>query len=290
MVFSFQELLVGCSYIFPFNFNDVNMLYILSPLLSFFYPPPQVVTADETTYSVPADLGASILHLTTTVAISSPRASSNDTASNDATTAVLLAEAGDALAKAAHLLGQEWGNCKEVWHLSFALPLSKPPLTPSTPSLTAPVNECYLPRMGAGWPSPETQVDGGNTTTAPVRNSIVLPRDQYHFDPHSAVTTARQAFATLYPQDAPGAFLAPDEAAQQAQAEARGEVTGDLEEVELAAVLAADVKAEETRAKALTDLAARVGALEVSNDSSQRPDARLTAAEARMEELLNKLA
>jgi len=233
------------------------------------------------------------------VATSSPSVPSDGAAHDDAA-AALLAQAGDSLAKAARLLGQEWGNCKEVWHLSFALPLSKPP-APTPPleeAQCAPANEYYFPRVGAGWPLPEAQ--GNNTTPSrsTVCNGLVLPRDQYHFDPHSAVATARLAFATLYPQDPPSAFLAPDEAAQQAQAEARGEVVGDLEEVELAAVLAADLKAEEERAKALADLAARVEVLEASNDGNggedqlhhQGPDVRLAAAETRMAQLLSQLA
>jgi hypothetical protein len=244
----------------------------------------QVLTADETTYACPAGLGASILHLTTTVVVAGSEAAARDAA---------LAVAGAALAAAAQLLSDAWGGGKEVWHLAFALPLAGPYARPPY---------ALLSRAAAvGWPP---EVEGR------VRGGLALPRLPYSLDPHPQVAAARRAFAALFPGDEPAAFLAPDAAAQLAQAEARGEATGDLEELQLAAALAADAHAEALRsanaAAALRALGARVEALEAAllgraggqggektaRSGGRNPgalEARLAVAEVRMAELLVKL-
>jgi hypothetical protein len=266
----------------------------------------QVLTADETTYACPAGLGASILHLTTTVVVAGavPAAAAAAAAGGVAAARdAALAVAGAALAAAAQLLSDEWGGGKEVWHLAFALPLSGPPPPPlplAGPYALLPPHA--LPsRAAVGWPP---EVEGR------VRGGLALPRLPYSLDPHPQLAAARRAFAALFPGDEPAAFLAPDAAAQLAQAEARGEATGDLEELQLAAALAADAHAEALRsanaAAALRALGARVEALEAAllgraggqggektaRSGGRNPgalEARLAVAEVRMAELLVKL-
>jgi hypothetical protein len=258
----------------------------------------QVLTADETTYACPAGLGASILHLTTTVVVAGavPAAAAAAAAGGVAAARdAALAVAGAALAAAAQLLSDAWGGGKEVWHLAFALPLAGPYARPPY---------ALLSRAAAvGWPP---EVEGR------VRGGLALPRLPYSLDPHPQLAAARRAFAALFPGDEPAAFLAPDAAAQRAQAEARGEATGDLEELQLAAALAADAQAEALRsanaAAALHALEARVEALEAAllgragggRQGGEKParsggrnsaalEARLAVAEVRMAELLVKL-
>lgn len=180
----------------------------------------------------PRGVGAVLVHLTTT-----------------AHSGVSAAAAAESLAQAVMLLCQS-AKAKELWHVSFALPLGE-----------------VSGKSGCG---------GIASGEGSVRGAVVLGRLPYSCDPYPVAEQAQAGFEQVFPK-APY-FVQTDEEREEA-ARARGE--GDEEAEALDNAIEEGERLEAAREQKLAGLLSRISQLEDKDSSSHQ---RIQRLEAKMRE------